>query len=680
VAIGYKNPLCLTRAKQVQPALYNGYEIIKDNHVPAIVHNTEDTLEIAKITRRKMNDKMKDLECVTYKNLIKPVKRELHQLGSPRGKEVLNKPRNVISRRKHDEIEQKDLLIVNHNLIAECLSKEVSYVATNSELNVFRFTEMYVATVEARCLELEAELSNLRANSHNNNHDQLVNRFSNLEGLRFSDHSINCQSHCSSSTNLFRAENAQTMNNVNNISKDQVTPTVLAPGKYVIDVEPIPSGLRNNREAHLDYLRHLKESVETICKIVEEAKVVVQIFLWYLDLGCSKHMTGDRSRLMNFVKKFIGTVRFGNDHFGAIMGYGDYMIEFVNKALTEYYERVGIFHQKTVIRNPQQNDVIKRRNRTLVEVARTMLKFSKALMFLWAEAVATACYTQIDPLFTLVTTRPHMSCEDLGKLQTTADIGIFVGYAPSRKGPAPIFLTPGQISSGLVPNPVPAAPYVSPALAVHIPVNSASTPSSTTIDHDAPSLIGGQGYRQKEGIDIEESFVQVARIEAIRIFIANAASKNMTIYQMDVKTTFLNGELKEEVYVSQPEGFVDPDYQTHVYRLKKALYGLKQIFRMDSCDPVDTPTVDQLKLDEDPLGILVDQTQFRSMVGSLMYLTASRPDLVFVICMCTSLLYHGGMSILSGLKSVPGMNSRNRGKWKEKTIRSSRELHGKELV
>ncbi|GJX15059.1 gag-pol polyprotein [Tanacetum coccineum] len=85
-----------------------------------------------------------------------------------------------------------------------------------------------------------------------------------------------------------------------------------------------------------------------------------------------------------------------------------------------------------------------------------------------------------------------------------------------------------------------------------------------------------KGYRQEEGIDFEESFTPVARIEAIRIFIANVASKNMTIYQMDVKTAFLNGELNEEVYVSQPEGFVDPDHPTHVYRLKKALYGLKQ--------------------------------------------------------------------------------------------------------
>nr|GEU76058.1 retrovirus-related Pol polyprotein from transposon TNT 1-94 [Tanacetum cinerariifolium] len=89
-----------------------------------------------------------------------------------------------------------------------------------------------------------------------------------------------------------------------------------------------------------------------------------------------------------------------------------------------------------------------------------------------------------------------------------------------------------------------------------------------------------KGYRQDEGIDFVESFAPVSRIEAIRIFIANAASKNMTIYQMDVKTAFLNGELKEKVYVSQPEGFVDPDHPTHVYRLKKALYGLKQAPRV----------------------------------------------------------------------------------------------------
>nr|GEY29201.1 retrovirus-related Pol polyprotein from transposon TNT 1-94 [Tanacetum cinerariifolium] len=85
-----------------------------------------------------------------------------------------------------------------------------------------------------------------------------------------------------------------------------------------------------------------------------------------------------------------------------------------------------------------------------------------------------------------------------------------------------------------------------------------------------------KGYRQEESIEFEESFAPVAHIEAIRIFIANVASKNITIYQMDVKTAFPNDELKEEVYVSQPKGFVDPDHLTYIYRLKKALYGLKQ--------------------------------------------------------------------------------------------------------
>nr|GEX69563.1 hypothetical protein [Tanacetum cinerariifolium] len=145
---------------------------------------------------------------------------------------------------------------------------------------------------------------------------------------------------------------------------------------------------------------------------------------------------------------------------------------------------------------------------------------------------------------------------------------------------------------------------------------------------------------------------------------------------MDVKTSFLNGELKEEVYVSQPEGFVDPDRLTYVYRLKKALYGLKQAprawydtigifinqskfaleilkkFGMHSCDPVDTPIMDRLKVDEDPLGIPVDQTRFHSMIGSLMYLTASRPDLVFAVCMCARYQASPTKKHLEALKRV----------------------------
>nr|GEX20796.1 retrovirus-related Pol polyprotein from transposon TNT 1-94 [Tanacetum cinerariifolium] len=88
-----------------------------------------------------------------------------------------------------------------------------------------------------------------------------------------------------------------------------------------------------------------------------------------------------------------------------------------------------------------------------------------------------------------------------------------------------------------------------------------------------------RGYRQEEGINFEESFALVAWMEAIRIFLAYAAHKGFTVYQMDVKTTFLHGSLKEDVYVCQPEGFIDTDHPSHVYKLKKALYGLKQLPR-----------------------------------------------------------------------------------------------------
>ncbi|GKF71067.1 retrovirus-related pol polyprotein from transposon TNT 1-94 [Tanacetum coccineum] len=90
------------------------------------------------------------------------------------------------------------------------------------------------------------------------------------------------------------------------------------------------------------------------------------------------------------------------------------------------------------------------------------------------------------------------------------------------------------------------------------------------------AILVAKGYAQEEGIDFEESIAPVARLEAVRIFVAYAAHKSFPIYQMDVKNAFLNGDLHEEVFVSQPEGFEDQDNPTHVYRLKKVLYGLKQ--------------------------------------------------------------------------------------------------------
>ncbi|GJY59139.1 retrovirus-related pol polyprotein from transposon TNT 1-94 [Tanacetum coccineum] len=162
-----------------------------------------------------------------------------------------------------------------------------------------------------------------------------------------------------------------------------------------------------------------------------------------------------------------------------------------------------------------------------------------------------------------------------------------------------------------------------------------------------------RGYCQEDGIDFEESFAPVARLEAIRIFIAFTAHMNMIVYQMDVKTALLNGILCEEVYVSQPDGFVDPENPNHVYKLKKALYRLKQAPRacpegiflnqskyaleiikkygMETSEPVDTPMVEKSKLDEDPQRKAVDPTRYHGMIGSVMYLTSSRPDLQFVL-------------------------------------------------
>nr|GFA13672.1 retrovirus-related Pol polyprotein from transposon TNT 1-94 [Tanacetum cinerariifolium] len=161
-----------------------------------------------------------------------------------------------------------------------------------------------------------------------------------------------------------------------------------------------------------------------------------------------------------------------------------------------------------------------------------------------------------------------------------------------------------------------------------------------------------RGYRQEEGIDFEESFAPVARMEAIRIFLAYDAYKSFTVFQTDVKTAFLHGSLKEDVYVCQPEGFIDADHPSHVYKLKKALYGLKQApracydelskfllqnhFFKGTIDP--TLFIRRFQDDILVVQVYVDDIIFGSthpsMIGALMYLTSSRPDIVHATCLC----------------------------------------------
>ncbi|GJU22906.1 putative ribonuclease H-like domain-containing protein [Tanacetum coccineum] len=158
------------------------------------------------------------------------------------------------------------------------------------------------------------------------------------------------------------------------------------------------------------------------------------------------------------------------------------------------------------------------------------------------------------------------------------------------------------------------------------------------------------GHRQEEGIDYDEVFAPVARIESIRIFLAFASYMGFTIYQMDVKSAFLYGKIDEEVYVSQPPGFVDPNFPKKVYKVVKALYGLHQALRTCqdkyvaeilkkfdfTCVKIaSAPIKTQKPLTKDEEVADVDAHLYRSMIGSLIYLTASRPDIMFAVCACS---------------------------------------------
>nr|GEW28633.1 putative ribonuclease H-like domain-containing protein [Tanacetum cinerariifolium] len=156
-----------------------------------------------------------------------------------------------------------------------------------------------------------------------------------------------------------------------------------------------------------------------------------------------------------------------------------------------------------------------------------------------------------------------------------------------------------------------------------------------------------QGHTQEEGIDYKEVFAPVAKIKAIRLFLAYASFIGFMVYQMDVKSAFLYGTIEEEVYVYQPLGFEDPDYLDKVYKVVKALYGLHQApracqdkyvaeilkkFGLTEGKSASTPIDTEKPLLKDPDGEDVDVHIYRSMIGSLMYLTSSRPDIMFAQC------------------------------------------------
>nr|GEV25090.1 retrovirus-related Pol polyprotein from transposon TNT 1-94 [Tanacetum cinerariifolium] len=176
-----------------------------------------------------------------------------------------------------------------------------------------------------------------------------------------------------------------------------------------------------------------------------------------------------------------------------------------------------------------------------------------------------------------------------------------------------------------------------------------------------------QGHTQEDGIDYEEAFAPVARVEAIRLFLAYASVMVFMVYQMDFKNAFLYETIKEEVYVCQPPGFEDPDHPEKVFKVVKALYGLHQAprawyetlanyllensFQRErklACTPIDT----EKPLLKDPDGEDVDVHTYRSMIGSLMYLTSSRPDIMFAVCACVRFQVTPKASHLHAVKRI----------------------------
>ncbi|GKB69093.1 retrovirus-related pol polyprotein from transposon TNT 1-94 [Tanacetum coccineum] len=296
------------------------------------------------------------------------------------------------------------------------------------------------------------------------------------------------------------------------------------------------------------------------------------------------------------------------------------------ETLNAFFKEEGIEHQTSSPRTPEQNDIVERQNRTLVEAARTMLLASKLPLdgenmdkmkekgdsyILVGYSTQSKGYRVYNKRTRLIVDTIHLRFDEIKEMFETSVDNDTSGLVPQRQ----------QASNYDNSEPVPQQQHVSPLADTTAPsqqeldllfgplydeffnactlsVNKSSSPTDNSKQKDKPPIMNIQSPTepttpttyvhgeenndnqaedtQKEGIDFEESFALVSRLEAVRIFVTYVAHKSFPIYQMHVKTGFLNGPLKEEVYVAQPDVFVDPDHPDKVYRPRKALYGLNQ--------------------------------------------------------------------------------------------------------
>nr|GEW61784.1 hypothetical protein [Tanacetum cinerariifolium] len=452
---------------------------------------------------------------------------------------------------------------------------------------------------------------------------------------------------------------------------DDVPSHPIDPELLKVDVAPLAPKLRNNMTVHSDYLRHTQEETANLREIVEQGRSLnpLNTCLYY---ACN-YTKGIKELLILIRQTCLCINNFGDK----LMGFRAHAKPlFFNTVCTTFKNDLDILFQPLFDELPIPLPSVNHLALKVIAPIPEVVALEPAAL---TGSLSSTTVDQDSPSpsnsQSTPETQPPVIPKDVE--EDNHDIEVpHMGNDPYFGIPIPEVLFDQSSSSDIIHT------------IVHPDHQISEHNSKWTKDHPRENIIGeltrpvstrlqlhelvSRGYRQKEGIDFEESFASVTRLEAIRIFLAYAAHMNMVIYQMDVKTAFLNGNLREEVYVSKPDGFVDPNNPNHVYKLKKALYGLKQAPRawydmlssclisqdfskgsvdptlfirrngndlllkndFKSCDPVDTPMVEKSKLDEDKEGKAVDPSHYRGMISTLLYLTASRPDLQFVICMC----------------------------------------------
>nr|GEZ02685.1 retrovirus-related Pol polyprotein from transposon TNT 1-94 [Tanacetum cinerariifolium] len=453
VTVGYKNPLCLTRAKQVQPALYNGHEIIKDNHTPAIVHNTEDTLEVAEITRKKMNAKMNDPECVTRKVKIAPhdySKENFLAIFTPQkqltpeqifwSSDLMKLKSKALKERTKVSKPIKALTVITPTGLTEgergleqtkeCYLKEVITFFKTLKDNfkgVQKALTKEIKEMKDVFEELEAEVAQYAVDR---THDAIERK--NL--LIANDNLI---AECLSPEVFYVATNFEL--NVARFTEMHFANTAVESRCLVLEAELANLGDTNNHDNQKELINHF-------------SKLEVNHLNLQLKYQNLKDSIGNNPPTPDKDTPYFDSVFVIGKMQASLQG-KDNVICQLKKKISQLQVTLSDTNSTLRVQTADsQNGVVDSQNRTLVEDARTMMIFSKATMFLWTEAVATACYTQIR---SLIHTRHHKTSyelvhnkkpdltffrvfgalcyptnnnEDLGKLQPTADTGIFVCY------------------------------------------------------------------------------------------------------------------------------------------------------------------------------------------------------------------------------------------------------------